>query len=258
MVAGMAAGGTLRVLRRTSSVPMRGWQGTMTADRQRRSQLSDNEVSFSAGSSARWCNFQRPKKPVTEGFAVLPICYRLFGNYQLQNGTNKPWGRIERRDPDQTPGHFQPGIRMPDTSESNNIQASVTRQPHTSHVLPSIERIDSIPSGDSRSLEATDSLSNAVCFEWPATTRFRARYRGSADSINPTDGKRRKQFLLSALLCAFRFYRPLGRDKGNQIVSIVTRCNSIQVVIDRFVADTHTVRIDSKTLEAGANTRKGQ
>ena len=153
---------------------------------------------------------------------------------------------------------FRQGFGCQTTSESNNIQATVTRQPHTSHVLPSIERIDSIPSRDSRNLEATDSLSNAVCFEWPATTRFRARYRGSADSINPTDGKRRKQFLLSALLCAFRFYRPLGRDKGNQIVSIVTRCNSIQVVIDRFVADTHTVRIDSKTLEAGANTRKGQ
>jgi hypothetical protein len=46
--------------------------------------------------------------------------------------------------------------------------------------------------------------------------------------------------------------------KGIRPFSKVIRCNSIRVVIDRFVADAHTVCIHSKTLEAGANTRKGQ
>ena len=46
--------------------------------------------------------------------------------------------------------------------------------------------------------------------------------------------------------------------EGIRPFSKVIRCNSIRVVIDRFVADAHTVCIHSKTLEAGSNTRKGQ
>ena len=92
MAVGMVAGGTLRVLRRNSSVPMRGWQGTMAADHQRRSQLSDNEVSFSAGFSARWCNCQRLGKPVTCRFAAFAMRYRLFGDYQVKEGARTQRG----------------------------------------------------------------------------------------------------------------------------------------------------------------------
>jgi len=67
-----------------------------------------------------------------------------------------------------------------------------------------IELVGSITSNDSRSLEATDGLVNAVYFEWPATTGVRARYRDSIAGMNPTDDKRKKLFLVSALLCAFR------------------------------------------------------
>lgn len=149
---------------------------------------------------------------------VCGICYALpsLWGLPIQRRRENTTGTSSDAIPIRRLPIFSQGFRCQKTSESRNIQATVTRQLHTSHVLRSIERIDSITSNDSRSLEATDSLSNAVCFEWPATTRFRARYRDSADDLNPTGGKRKKLFLLSALLCAFRLSRLLGRDKGNQ------------------------------------------
>ena len=96
--------------------------------------------SFSAGFSARRYHFQRPLKPVTSGFAVIPIFHRLFGETQFQNGENKPRFRIERRDSDQTPGGFQPRIQMPNDiriKQHSNHRDPATTLPGTFHIRSS-------------------------------------------------------------------------------------------------------------------------
>lgn len=75
--------------------------------------------------------------PVTSGFAVFSICHRLFGETQFQNGATDPRFRIERRDPDQTPGHFRPGIQMPEgirVKLLSNHSDPATTLPATSHI----------------------------------------------------------------------------------------------------------------------------
>ena len=133
--------------------------------------------SFSAGFSARWYYCQRPPMPVTSGLVAFSICYRLFGETHFKTAQSN----VGSASSDATPiGHlaiFSQECRCQKASESNYIQTTATRQLHAGHVSRLIERIDSIPANDSRSLEATGSLSNADCFEWPATTNFRARYR---------------------------------------------------------------------------------
>jgi hypothetical protein len=163
----------------------------MTADHQWRSQLSGYEgvlvrVLVRAGTT-----FSGRKCPSRKGLLPFLSIAVSLGKPNFKTAQTN----VGCASSDAIPiGHlaiFSQGYRCQKASESNYIQTTVTRQLHAGHVSRLIERIDSIPANDSRSLEATGSLSNADCFEWPATTVSERVIAVGHHASNAKDGRKK-------------------------------------------------------------------